>query len=62
MRLRVKTCNNLKHMYINLIAAIVFPILNLQLWPYTLHDFFFAKVVNNIAFKSHSPTCYVSKS
>ena len=26
----------------------------------TLHDFIFAKVVHNIAFKSHSPTCYVS--
>ena len=28
----------------------------------TLQDFIFAKVVHNIAFKSHSPTCYVSKS
>ena len=28
----------------------------------TLHDFIFAKVVPNIAFKSHSPTCYISKS
>ena len=28
----------------------------------TLHDFIFAKVVHNIVFKSHSPTCYVSKS
>ena len=27
----------------------------------TLHDFTFAKVVINKAFKPHSPTCYVSK-
>ena len=28
----------------------------------TLHDFIFAKVVRNMAFKSHSPTYYASKS